>query len=318
MPPIDRTVEAIRSRVGPYRAAGERTALVPTMGALHAGHMALVARAREIADRTIVSIFVNPTQFGAGEDYQAYPRDLQADLTRLGGDVDVAFVPDVDEIYPDGFATTIDVTGPAEGLESEFRPGFFAGVATVVAKLLIAVAPDCALFGEKDYQQLLVVRRLVADLRLPVGIVSLPIVREDDGLALSSRNGYLSANERALAPKLYETLVSTASSIAGGELAVTALAEAREALAADGFDVDYVELRDALTLRPVTDQTSEPMRILAAARLGKTRLIDNVAGSDRPALAKPIEHRRDHFRQIIGGEPGAECGGRLAVNPNGG
>jgi pantoate--beta-alanine ligase len=277
MPPIDRTVEAIRSRVAPFRAAGERIALVPTMGALHAGHMALVTKARDIADRTIASIFVNPTQFGAGEDYQAYPRDLDADLACLGDGADAAFVPDADEIYPDGFATTIAVAGPAEGLESEFRPGFFAGVATVVAKLLIAVAPDCALFGEKDYQQLLVVRRLVADLRLPVEIVSLPIVREHDGLALSSRNAYLSAEERARAPKLYETLVSTASSIAGGELAMTALAEAREALAADGFDVDYVELRDALALRPVTDQRSEPMRVLAAARLGKTRLIDNVA-----------------------------------------
>lgn len=249
---------------------------MPTMGALHSGHLALVARSREIADRTIVSIFVNPTQFAPGEDYLTYPRTLDADLALLGDTADALFIPDVGEIYPDGFATTVRVAGPAEGLESDFRPGFFAGVATVVAKLLLAVEPDYALFGEKDYQQLLVIRRLVDDLGLPVEIVAAPIVRDEDGLALSSRNAYLSAGERAVAPRLYETLRHAAVSIAAGELAMTALAEARETLRSHGFDVDYVELRDAATLRPVTDQTSEPMRILAAARLGKARLIDNI------------------------------------------
>jgi pantoate--beta-alanine ligase len=277
MPPVDQTVEAIRVRVTAWRAGGARVALVPTMGSLHAGHLSLVDQARGLADRVAVSIFVNPTQFGAGEDYPSYPRDLDGDLAKLGDLADAVFAPEASEIYPHGYATTVHVAGPAKGLETDFRPDFFAGVATIVTKLLLAVRPDVALFGEKDYQQLLVVRRLVADLRLPVTIAAGPIVREADGLALSSRNANLSADERATAPALHRALKTAAAAIAGGELAMTALAEARQALLSTGFDVDYLDLRDAATLAPVTDQTREPLRILAAVRLGRNRLIDNVA-----------------------------------------
>jgi pantoate--beta-alanine ligase len=257
--------------------AGSRIALVPTMGALHAGHLALVEQAKRLAERVVVSIFVNPTQFAAGEDFPSYPRDLDGDLTRLANLADSVFAPAVDEIYPRGFATSIRIGGPAAGLETDFRPDHFAGVATIVAKLLVAVGPDVAVFGEKDYQQLLVVRRLVADLGLPVAVAAGPIVREEDGLAMSSRNVYLGADERAVAPQLHVAIEHAAAAIAGGELAMTAIEEAREALRRAGFDLDYLELRDAETLAPVTDQTTEPMRILVAARLGRTRLIDNVA-----------------------------------------
>lgn len=276
MPPVDQTVEAVRNRTAAWRTGGERVALVPTMGALHAGHLALVDQARKLADRVVVSIFVNPAQFAAGEDLPSYPRDLEGDLGRLEGLADAAFVPPVEEIYPDGFATGIRMGGPALGLETDFRPDFFTGVATVVAKLLIAVGPDIAVFGEKDYQQLLVVRRLVADLRLPVEIASSPIIRDEDGLALSSRNAYLNPDERMRAPFLHRTLAAAATAIGDGELAMTALEEARQHLRSSGFDIDYLELRDAATLAPVADQAREPMRLLAAVRLGHTRLIDNV------------------------------------------
>jgi len=277
MPPVDQTIETIRSRTAAWRGAGARVALVPTMGALHAGHLGLVEEARRLADRTVVSIFVNPAQFAAGEDFPSYPRDLEGDLEKLDGLADAVFAPAVEEIYPDGFATGIRMGGPALGLETDFRPDFFTGVATIVTKLLIAVGPDIAVFGEKDYQQLLVVRRLIADLGLPVEIASAPVIRDEDGLALSSRNAYLGPKERAVAPRLHRTLAAAAAAIAGGELAMTALEEARQQLRTAGFDVDYLELRDAATLAPVADQTSAPMRLLAAARLGRTRLIDNVA-----------------------------------------
>jgi pantoate--beta-alanine ligase len=276
MPPLDQTIDAVRNRTAAWRTAGSRIALVPTMGALHAGHIALVEQAKEFAERVVVSIFVNPTQFAASEDFPSYPRNLDGDLARLGDLADSVFAPSVEEMYPSGFATSIRMGGPADGLETDFRPDFFAGVATIVAKLLLAVAPDVAMFGEKDYQQLLVVQRLVSDLGLPVEIASIPIVREEDGLALSSRNVYLSHGERAVAPQLHAAIEHAAAAIAGGELAMTAMEEAREALRRAGFDLDYLELRDAATLAPVTRQATEPMRILVAARLGRTRLIDNV------------------------------------------
>lgn len=275
-PPIETTIDGLRSRTSSWRRSGARIALVPTMGALHEGHLALVDHARDIADNVVVSIFVNPAQFAEGEDFPTYPRDLDGDVAKLSQRPDAIFAPPVEEIYPDGFATKISVGGPSNGLETDFRPGFFTGVATVVTKLLLAVAPDIAVFGEKDYQQLLVIRRLVADLGLPVEIASYPIVREEDGLALSSRNAYLTAEERQTAPELYRVLSVAAEAIRGGELALTATEEARSALRSIGFDVDYVELRSAETLEPVSDQTSEPMRLLAAVRLGHTRLIDNV------------------------------------------
>ncbi len=276
--PVERTVADLRRRVSGWRTAGQTIALVPTMGALHEGHLALVRAARQEAERVIVSIFVNPTQFGPNEDLDAYPRNEAADLARLAPlDVDAVFAPSAREMYPDGPMTSIAVGGPSVGLESDFRPHHFHGVATIVAKLLLACLPDVAVFGEKDYQQLLVVRRLVRDLDIPVRIVGVPTIREPDGLALSSRNAYLTPQERAIAPELHDTLEKAAAAIRSGTLAVTALAEARAHLEGLGFDVDYVELRDADTLAAVTDRQSERLRLLVAARLGRTRLIDNIA-----------------------------------------
>jgi pantoate--beta-alanine ligase len=248
------------------------------MGALHEAHLALVQEARRQARRVIVSIFVNPTQFAPNEDFSTYPRDEASDLAKLSAlAVEAVFAPAVEEMYPNGFATRITLSGPAEGLEGEFRPQFFTGVATVVAKLLIATGPDLAVFGEKDYQQLLVVRRLVNDLGLPVDIIGHPTVREADGLALSSRNTYLSAEERRIAPRLFATLVEAGAGIRAQLSPMEVLHDARRALQETGFRVDYVELRNADTLAPVNDTGSELMRILAATWLGKTRLIDNVA-----------------------------------------
>ncbi|MGV8840555.1 MAG: pantoate--beta-alanine ligase [Bauldia sp.] len=278
LPPTDATIAAVRERVAAWRADGERVGFVPTMGALHAGHLALVRNARRTAGRVIVSVFVNPTQFAPTEDFGAYPRDLAGDLAKLAsGGADAVFAPTTREMYPAGFATEIRVGGPSAGLETDFRPHFFAGVATVVAKLLIAVGPDVAVFGEKDYQQLLVVRRLVADLRLPVEIIGHPVERETDGLALSSRNAYLSPAERATAPTLHAALTAAAAAIRAGADADTALAAARARLADAGFVVDYVELRSAADLSPVDGPSTGPLRLLAAARLGRTRLIDNIA-----------------------------------------
>jgi pantoate--beta-alanine ligase len=277
-PPVDPTVGDIRRRVGGWRQAGERIVLVPTMGALHDGHLALIRAAKADAGRTVVSIFLNPTQFGPSEDLATYPRTWEADLAalaRLG--VDAVFAPTVGEMYSDGFATTITVAGPGLGLETDFRPQFLTGVATVVSKLLIACMPDIAIFGEKDYQQLLVIRRMAADLGLPVTIIGHPTVREADGLALSSRNAYLAPDERRVAPALYRALSDAAEAISAGTPVDQALGGARADLRAAGFAVDYVELRNAETLAPVADLSSEPRRLLAAARLGKTRLIDNIA-----------------------------------------
>lgn len=273
-----RTVATLRAQIQQWRASGEKIALVPTMGALHAGHVALMTAARERAERVIVTIFVNPTQFAPTEDLSRYPRTLEADLAKAeAAGVDMAFVPDVAEMYPDGFCTTITLTGPALELETAFRPTHFAGVATVVAKLLIQALPDVALFGEKDYQQLQVVTRLARDLDLPVQIVGVPTVREPDGLALSSRNIYLSPAERAAAASLHRALNAAAEKIARGGKVETAVEEARAAVCAAGFHLDYLEARHAETLAPVNGPDDGPIRLLVAARIGATRLIDNVS-----------------------------------------
>jgi pantoate--beta-alanine ligase len=278
-PRIVRTLAALRRAVSPWRRADERIALVPTMGALHAGHLALVRTARRRAPRVIVSIFVNPAQFAPHEDLASYPRTFDADLKALAEmAVDLVWAPPAGVMYPSGFATRVALEGPATvGLEDKFRPHFFAGVATVVAKLLIQCAPDIALFGEKDYQQLKVVTRLVQDLDLPLRIVGVPTVREPDGLALSSRNSYLSARERAAAPKLHRVLADCAGKIARGELPARVLDEAGAAIERAGFALDYLEARHAETLQPVASVEDGPIRLLVAARIGKTRLIDNVA-----------------------------------------
>lgn len=277
-PAIERTVAEIRRRVGVWKHAGERTALVPTMGALHEGHLALIRAAQARAEHTVVSIFVNPTQFAPNEDLRTYPRTEEADLaalTELG--VDAIFAPSVDEMYPSGFATSVTLSGPAGGLESDFRPHFFGGVATIVAKLLLACTPDCAIFGEKDYQQLLVIKRMVTDLAIPSAIIGHQTVREADGLALSSRNAYLSPAERLAAPGLHQFLKRAAVAIKAGASIDSALSAAKTDLNAAGFQIDYFDLRNADTLAPVVDPKREPTRLLAAARLGKTRLIDNIS-----------------------------------------
>lgn len=277
-PTLYLTVDDLRATLAEWKRAGLRVALVPTMGALHQGHLDLVRAARERADRIVVSIFVNPTQFGPKEDFGAYPRTEASDIDKLAEyGVEAVFTPSAAEMYPQGHATMIRLAGPALGLETDYRPHFFEGVATVVGKLLIAVSPDVAVFGEKDYQQLLVVRRLVQDLRLPTEIVGLPTVRESDGLALSSRNAYLSAEERQLATAIARAMQKAAQSIRAGDAAEPALAEGRAALEAAGFRVDYLVLRNADTLAELSDPASEPRRMLAAAWLGKTRLIDNIA-----------------------------------------
>jgi pantoate--beta-alanine ligase len=278
--PLDRikTVAALRCAVAAWRAAGERVALVPTMGALHEGHLSLVDLAREKAERCVVSIFVNPTQFGPNEDLDAYPRDTEGDLAKLAArDVDAAFLPDVSEIYPEGFATTVRVSGISDGLCGDARPGHFDGVATVVTKLLLQCLPDIAIFGEKDYQQLLVIRRLALDLNIPVEILGGPIKRETDGLALSSRNAYLSATERQAAPKLQQALQQTAARLKNGDTMDNAARDALAELDAAGFRPDYFELRDAANLQPLARLETRPARLLAAAWLGRTRLIDNIA-----------------------------------------
>lgn len=276
--PVVRTVRELRLLVAAWRRDDLGVGLVPTMGALHAGHTTLIGAAAAAGDRVVTSVFVNPTQFAPGEDFKTYPRDEAADLAKIaaaGGHA--VFAPEVGEMYPEGFATAIAVGGPAEGLETDFRPHFFRGVATVVAKLLIACLPDRAWFGEKDYQQLLVVRRMVADLAIPTEIVGHATIREPDGLAMSSRNAYLSPEERAVAPRLHQVLASAAEGIRAQLTPAEVLLAGNRALDEAGFKVDYLELRNARTLAPVADVGSEPLRLLVAARLGKTRLIDNLA-----------------------------------------
>ncbi len=274
--PIVRTVAALRTAVAAFRPA--TVALVPTMGALHAGHLALVAAARAAgATRVVASVFVNPTQFGPAEDFAHYPRDEAGDAAALtAAGADLLFAPDAAEMYPAGHATSVRVAGLGDVLDGAARPGHFDGVATVVAKLLLAAGPDLAVFGEKDWQQLAIVRRLVADLALPVEIVGAPIVRDADGLALSSRNAYLSADERARAVALPRALAAACEALHGGAAVAPTLAAAAAALVAAGFDPpDYVALVDE-HLAPVT-VADQPGRLLAAARIGTTRLIDNLA-----------------------------------------
>ena len=255
-----------------------KVALVPTMGALHAGHLALVEEAKKHADKVAASIFVNPTQFGEGEDFGRYPRRETEDVAMLEKTgCDLVWMPPVEDIYPQGFATTIHVSGVSEHWEGESRPGHFDGVATVVAKLLLAVRPDVAIFGEKDFQQLAVIRRMVADLGLPVEIVGVPTVREPDDLALSSRNAYLSADERRRAVALPKALNAARQAIRGGTPVATALQQGKQALVDAGFlKIDYLALVDAATLEPL-DEPKGDMRLIAAAVIGTTRLIDNVA-----------------------------------------
>ncbi len=270
------SVAALRAQIRDWRQAGLKVAMVPTMGALHDGHISLVRIALERAERCVVSIFVNPTQFAPTEDLDKYPRQLAHDLDRLReAGAHLAFTPGVSEMYPAGFATRIMVGGPSSGLESDFRPTFFEGVATVVAKLFLQAAPDCAVFGEKDYQQLCVVRQLCRDLDLPVEIVGAPTVRDAHGLAMSSRNAYLSEAELVVARKLNAVLRQTAAELASGADETSATANAAEALVRAGFrKVDYVAAREAVTLAPW--RRDRDGRLLAATWLGTTRLIDNV------------------------------------------
>ena len=278
-PTIARTIATLDRAIGKFRAAGQSLALVPTMGALHAGHIALVRRARRKADRVVVSIFVNPAQFAPHEDFSTYPRPFDADVAALRDlEVDLVWAPQLDVMYPPQFATRIVVKGPAEAdLEDRFRPHFFGGVATVVAKLFTQCRPDFAMFGEKDYQQLKTVTRMSRDLDLRVEVVGVPTVREKDGLALSSRNTYLDARERAVAPSLYRVLSASAARIAAGEPIAKVVSEGAIELEAAGFALDYLEARHAETLARVETREDGPLRLLVAARLGKTRLIDNVA-----------------------------------------
>ena len=260
------------------RAGSKSLALIPTMGALHAGHIALVEEARRRADRVVATIFVNPLQFGVGEDLDRYPRQEEKDagmLQRAG--CDLLWLPQAQDMYPPGFATTVSVKGLSDRWDGEARPGHFDGVATVVAKLLCAVRPDIAIFGEKDFQQLAVIRRMAQDLQLGVEILGHPTIRDADGLALSSRNAYLSADERQTALALPQALNEAAAQIQSGTPVADSLAQAKERLTAAGFArIDYVALVNALTLEPL-DRAGGPMRLIAAAVIGRTRLIDNIA-----------------------------------------
>ncbi len=277
-PRVIQTIAGLRKAVATYRKAGDKIALVPTMGALHDGHIALVEAAQKKAGRIIVSIFVNPAQFAPTEDFASYPRTMDTDLAKLRRlKVDAVWAPDAAVMYPEGFSTRVAPGGPAyAGLEDAFRPHFFGGVATVVSKLLIQVNPDFAFFGEKDYQQLKVVTRMAADLDLPVQIIGVPTMREPDGLALSSRNVYLSPEERQKAPALHRALKDCAAKIRQGLPLHRVLADGGLYLATEGFVLDYLEARNADTLEPATSAKQGPLRLLVAARLGNTRLIDNI------------------------------------------
>lgn len=271
-----RRLEELREAISAWRAAGESVALVPTMGALHAGHMALVEEAKLAADHVVVSIFVNPTQFGPNEDFAQYPRKEQADSRMLSSaGVDILWMPSVEEMYPNGPEIDVKASDIGNTLDGAHRPGHFDGVTTVVARLFDQVRPDVALFGEKDWQQLAVIRRMAKDLKLPLAIQGVSTQREDDGLALSSRNVFLMPEDRAKAVALPRALGAAERAIATGGDPAAALAQAIDTLSSAGFDVDYVELRNAATLGAPID--GKPMRLLAAARIGGTRLIDNIA-----------------------------------------
>ena len=285
---VVRTVAELRAGVARWRKAGARVGLVPTMGAIHEGHLALLRLARSRADRVVATIFVNPTQFAPGEDLASYPRDEAGDLAKLAAEgTDLVFIPSVAEMYPEGFSTEVRVRGITECLCGPFRPGHFEGVALVVTKLLNQAGPDIAVFGEKDWQQLLVIRRLARDLDIPTEIVGAPTVREEDGLAMSSRNRYLGPAERRIAGSLNRVLRAAAARIARGAPVAAVMAEARAALEGAGFDaVDYVECREAETLAPVeVFDPARPARVFAAVRLGRARLIDNLPVERPPEAA---------------------------------
>ena len=277
-PMIVRTIPALRRAVEGLRAKKATTALVPTMGALHDGHVSLVRLAKRRAAKVIVSIFVNPTQFAPSEDFGSYPRTWKSDVGKLAAEnVDLIWNPDVKTMYPDGFASRILTEGPATAaLEDRFRPHFFGGVATVVGKLFTQVRPDFAIFGEKDFQQLRVVTRMAVDLDLGVKVIGSKTVRERDGLAMSSRNVYLSAEERQTAPMLYRAMKESARRLRAGDDFKAAMQAGAELISNAGFVLDYFEARHADTLAPIASLKGGPVRILVAAKLGKTRLIDNL------------------------------------------
>jgi pantoate--beta-alanine ligase len=277
-PIVARSLAALRETLKTFGAAKETVALVPTMGALHEGHLALVREARRRCQRVAVSIFVNPTQFAPHEDFASYPRTWDTDLAKLAAEkIDLIWNPDVKTMYPSGFASRIVTDGPAiVDLEDRFRPHFFGGVTTVVGKLFIQCRPDVAVFGEKDYQQLRVVTQMARDLDLGVDVVGLATVRESDGLAMSSRNVYLSQEERTVAPVLHRTMQDTAAALrAGNDMAAT-LAAGAARIGKAGFALDYFEARHAETLQPIVSLKDGPVRLLVAAKIGTTRLIDNI------------------------------------------
>ena len=279
---IVRTIKDLRAITNEWRLKGQTYAMVPTMGALHAGHLSLVEQAQNLADHVLVSIFVNPAQFAPHEDFDSYPRTENDDCIKLSDyRVGAVFCPNAKEMYPEGFCTHVGLSGPAQGLESDFRPHFFQGVATVVSKLLLAAQPDIAIFGEKDFQQLRVIQRFAKDLNIPTEILGGPTMRETDGLAMSSRNAYLSAEERARSVQLITIMRQTAQRLQHGELCKMVLQEGLDALKDAGFKPDYLALHESQDLKPFTGSslTQEQLgdyRLLAAAWLGKTRLIDNI------------------------------------------
>ncbi len=277
-PPVQRSIRGLRTALHRLRRGGAKIALVPTMGALHDGHLALVRAAKKRAKRVVVSIFVNPAQFAPNEDFSKYPRTFEQDMKALSGlGVDLVWAPTPAVMYPAGFSTRVAPAGPAsEGLEDRFRPHFFGGVTTVVAKLFLQVAPDFAIFGEKDYQQLKVVTRMASDLDIPVKVIGIPTVRDKDGLARSSRNAYLSAENRRIAPTLYRVLKESAARIKSGEDISVVLEDGRSAIVRTGFALDYLEARNPETLAPVSSSGGRHLRLLVAAKIGQTRLIDNI------------------------------------------
>lgn len=274
---VARSIAEMRSIVSEWRKADQRVSLVPTMGALHEGHLSLVHMGQTRSDKSVASIFVNPAQFAPHEDFNTYPRDEERDFSALrNAGVDLVFAPQVEEIYPENHHTKVEVQGISQLLEGQFRPQFFIGVATVVAKLLIQVMPDLALFGEKDYQQLCVIRAMARDLDIPVEVLGGETIRESDGLAMSSRNAYLSNAERALAPRLYQEITMIAEKVTEGADINQVCAAASRELSQSGFKaIDYIVVKDADTLEDPAP--GRPKRVLAAAWLGRTRLIDNVA-----------------------------------------
>ena len=272
------TITALRDQIRPYKTHGNIVGFVPTMGALHAGHLSLVEAAKYACDRVVVSIFVNPLQFAANEDLDQYPNTLKQDQERLrDAGVDVIYLPTPEMMYPTGFSTAVSISGVSSGLCGDVRPHHFQGVATVVAKLFNQVQPDKAFFGEKDYQQLCVIRQMAEDLNMPIEIIGVPTMREEDGLAMSSRNAYLNEDARAIAPSLHKVLMSAAQHIAAGQEVFDVLDKAKEQLIVAGFEkVDYMELRDGKTLEPLASNKMGA-RLLSAARIRATRLIDNIA-----------------------------------------